>query len=69
MLRRTSDSLRHPHVSELIVMSKIKAPQTVAAANGIAADKAFGAITPPLYLSSTFAFAGFEQSGDRVYAH
>ena len=48
-------------------MSKLKAPQTVAAANGIAADKAFGAITPPLYLSSTFAFAGFEQSGDHEY--
>jgi len=48
-------------------MTKLKAPQTVAAANGIAADKAFGAITPPLYLSSTFAFAGLEQSGDHEY--
>lgn len=48
-------------------MSKLKAPQTVAAANGIAADKAFGAIAPPLYLSSTFAFAGFEQGRDHEY--
>jgi cystathionine gamma-synthase len=30
-------------------------------------SQAFGAITPPLYLSSTFAFAGFEQSGEHEY--
>jgi cystathionine gamma-synthase len=48
-------------------MSKLKAPQTVAAANGIAADKAFRAVTPPIHLSSTFAFAGFEQSGAYEY--
>jgi cystathionine gamma-synthase len=42
-------------------MSKLKEPQTVAAANGIATDDTFGAVTPPIYLSSTFAFAGFEQ--------
>jgi cystathionine gamma-synthase len=42
-------------------MSKPRAPQTIAAANGIAADEAFGAVVPPIYLSSTFAFAGFEQ--------
>ena len=34
---------------------------TIAAANGIAADGTFGAVVPPIYLSSTFAFAGFEQ--------
>jgi cystathionine gamma-synthase len=38
------------------------APQTVAAANGIATDRPFGAVAPPLYLSSTFAFAGFDQA-------
>ena len=42
-------------------MSKPRAPQTIAAANGIAADEAFGAVVPPIYLSSTFAFAYFEQ--------
>ncbi len=42
-------------------MSKLKEPQTVAASNGIATDSAFGAVTPPIYLSSTFAFASFEQ--------
>ena len=44
-----------------------KAPPTIAAANGIAADKAFGAVTPPIYLSITFAFAGLEQSGPYEY--
>lgn len=36
-------------------------PRTVAVANGIASDENFGAVTPPLYLSSTFAFSGFEK--------
>ncbi|MGN6766578.1 MAG: PLP-dependent transferase, partial [Rhizobiaceae bacterium] len=35
-------------------------PRTIAAANGIASDTNFGAVTPPLYLSSTYAFTGFE---------
>lgn len=48
-------------------MARKKAPQTVAAANGIASDRAFGAITPPIYLSSSFAFRGFEQAGDYEY--
>ncbi len=40
-------------------MSRNKAPQTIAVANGIADDSAFGAVTPPLYLSSNFTFEGF----------
>ena len=36
-------------------------PETIAAAHGVASDTAFGAIAPPLYLSSTYEFAGFEQ--------
>lgn len=36
-------------------------PETVAAAHGVASDT-FGAVSPPLYLSTTFEFAGFEQS-------
>lgn len=48
-------------------MARKKAPQTVAAANGIASDRAFGAVTPPIYLSSSFAFRGFEQAGDYEY--
>ena len=43
-------------------MTRKKDPRTVAAGNGIASDAAFGAVTPPIYLSSTFSFAGYEQS-------
>jgi cystathionine gamma-synthase len=43
-------------------MAKRKAPETIAAGNGIASDPAFGAVSPPIYLSSSFAFAGFEQA-------
>lgn len=43
--------------------SKLKQLETIAAANGIATDPGFGAVTPPVYLSSTFAFAGFEKGG------
>jgi len=42
-------------------MPRHKAPETIAAANGIGTDGAFGAAAPPLYLSSTFAFEGFER--------
>ena len=34
-------------------------PETVAAAHGVAQDTAFGAVSPPIYLSSTYAFEGF----------
>ncbi|MGO4558207.1 cystathionine gamma-synthase [Mesorhizobium sp. 2RAF21] len=43
-------------------------PQTVAAANGIASDANYGAVTPPLYLSSTFAFSGFEKHRGYEYS-
>lgn len=42
--------------------------QTIAASNGIASDKAFGAVAPPIYLSSTFAFEGFQKSGAYDYS-
>jgi cystathionine gamma-synthase len=42
-------------------MSSNKAPQTIAVANGIGDDSAFGAVTPPLYLSSNFTFEGLER--------
>ena len=48
-------------------MSKPRALQTIAAVNGIAADAEFGAVAPPLYLSSTFAFAGFERPRGHEY--
>jgi cystathionine gamma-synthase len=43
-------------------------PKTVAAANGIASDPGYGAVTPPLYLSSTFAFSGFEKHRGYEYS-
>lgn len=43
-------------------MEKKKDPRTVAASYGVATDKVFGAVVPPLYLTSTFAFAGYERS-------
>ncbi len=48
-------------------MSKPPTLQTVAAANGVVADAAFGAVVPPIHLSSTFAFAGFQDPGAYEY--
>ena len=45
-----------------------KAPETVAATNGIGIDAAFGAVAPPLYLSSTYAFEGVEREGPYGYS-
>jgi cystathionine gamma-synthase len=39
----------------------IPKPRTIAAAHGVASDPAFGAVAPPLYLSSTYEFAGYEK--------
>ena len=43
-------------------------PRTIAATNGIGDDTAFGAVAPPLYLSSSFEFAGFERSRGYDYS-
>jgi cystathionine gamma-synthase len=43
-------------------------PETIAAANGIASDPAFGAINPPIVLSSNFAFDRFEASQPYEYS-
>jgi cystathionine gamma-synthase len=48
-------------------MARPRAPQTVAAVNGIATDTSFGAVTPPIYLSSNFTFAGLEQPRAHEY--
>jgi cystathionine gamma-synthase len=44
------------------LMSQNRAPQTIAAGNGIGKDTAFGAVTPPIYLSSTYTFEGFNRA-------
>lgn len=36
-------------------------PQTISVAHGVASDPAFGAVAPPLYLSSTYTFAGYDE--------
>lgn len=46
----------------------LKRSRTVAAANGVAWDSRFGAIVPPLYLTSTFAFTGFERTSGYDYS-
>jgi cystathionine gamma-synthase len=45
-----------------------KTPQTVAAANGIGTDTAFGAVAPPIHLSSTYTFEGFDRARTYDYS-
>jgi len=49
-------------------MAEERDPRTIAAANGVASEEVFGAVAPPLYLSSTFAFAGFERNRSYEYS-
>jgi cystathionine gamma-synthase len=42
--------------------------ETIAAAHGIALDHNFGAVVPPIYLSATFAFSGYERGGPHEYS-
>ena len=39
-----------------------RGPGTIAAANGVGGRDPFGAIVPPVYLSTSYAFAGFDQT-------
>jgi cystathionine gamma-synthase len=45
-----------------------RSPQTIAAANGIGQDAAFGAVAPPIYLASSYKFGGFERPGAYDYS-
>jgi cystathionine gamma-synthase len=47
--------------------TKMPRLETIAAAHGIALDRNYRAVTPPIYLSSTFAFSGYEQAGPHDY--
>src|SRR5215469_3745276 len=42
--------------------------ETVACSVGIDADRAFGAVTPPIYLSANYSFAGFREARTYDYA-
>lgn len=48
-------------------MPDTRRPQTIAAANGMARDATFGSVAPPLYLASSYAFAGFERPRPHEY--
>lgn len=43
------------------------APETIAAAHGVASDPTFRAVAPPLYLSSTYEFLGYGKQGAYDY--
>jgi cystathionine gamma-synthase len=45
-----------------------RSPQTIAAGNGMATDRAFSAVAPPLHLASSYAFSGFEKPGAYEYS-
>lgn len=46
-------------------MTNRKSPQTIAVSNGVAQDRAFGSVVPPIHLSTTYTFEGY----DRARAH
>jgi len=48
-------------------MSERKRPETVAATYGITLDRDTRAVAPPIHLSSTYAFDGFERPGPHEY--
>jgi cystathionine gamma-synthase len=49
-------------------MTENRSPRTIAAANGIGQDAAFGAVAPPIYLASSYKFGGFERPGTYDYS-
>lgn len=49
-------------------MPDIRRPQTIAARHGVARDAEFGSVAPPLYLTSTFAFDGFDAPKPHEYS-
>jgi cystathionine gamma-synthase len=49
-------------------MRVAKSPETIAASYGIGEDAAFGALTSPLYLSSSYRFPGFDRPGRCEYS-
>lgn len=49
-------------------MSRKSDPRTIAARHGVDTDTAHGSVMPPLYLSSNYSFAGFEQKRKYDYS-
>ena len=50
-----------------VLPSTAQHPETVAARYGVNCDKNHGAVIPPLYMSSTFAFHGYGQKREYDY--
>jgi len=50
------------------IMRATKSPETIAASYGIGEDATFGALTSPLYLSSSYRFPGFDRPGSYEYS-
>mgnify|MGYP000232800411 FL=1 len=48
--------------------ARIANPHTIAARTGVDTDTAHGAVMPPLYLSSNYSFAGFDQKRKYDYS-
>jgi len=48
--------------------SNLRTSETIAVRAGIETDKQHGAITPPLYLSSNYSFAGFDEKREFDYS-
>src|SRR3954453_10071456 len=67
LLRPIRDVSAYASLQEKSPMPSNKAPQTIAVSNGIGEDSAFGAVTPPLYLSTNFTFEGFERARQYDY--
>ncbi|AHB48372.1 cystathionine gamma-synthase [Hyphomicrobium nitrativorans NL23] len=49
-------------------MTKPRNPRTIAARKGIAVDTSFGAVAPPIHLSTTYVFPEFERAGTHDYS-
>lgn len=49
-------------------MARPNDPRTVAARKGVATDTAFGAVVPPIHLSTTYTFEGYERPRAHDYS-
>lgn len=63
-----SDSTKNPHARTSEGNGRHYGDSTIASSAGICDDANYGAIMPPLYLSSTYRFEDFGQAGDYTYS-
>jgi cystathionine gamma-lyase len=60
--------VRRYRYNRSILAQKIRNFKTIAVHAGLAADRAFGAVMPPIYQTSTFAFEGVNRPGPFDYS-